>query len=612
MAFKRPEIQRLSDALVDQIAAGEVVERPASIVKELVENALDAQAERIRIEVRAGGTALIAVEDNGIGMSPDQLRMAVLRHATSKIHRAEDLDSIGSYGFRGEALPAIGSVSSMRLLTRPRGTSSGHELRMDASAITMDREAGCAEGTRIEVAELFARVPARRKFLKQPTTEWGHTIDWLGRLAMAMPGVHFEIQRDDRRAMVWPATSDPMERIARVLGESQGRSLTRVDWEEGIGHIEAYISGPEQSRANTAGIHLYVNGRPVRDKLLRNAVMHVYRDLLPRGRFPLAVLFLTVDPTCVDVNVHPAKWEVRFREPQAIHQLIRNALRSGIEGRGYLSSSEPPSAATPSSWPATGFSAQSLQKPSYSNETQRGSASDGDWLFADRHQLDSDAPLQGQVLEEDRPIKASETPRLNFADQRLLGQVMARYLVLEGEGGLLLVDQHAAHERILYEKLRASWFAGGVSQQGLLIPLTLDLEPQALNTLMTADQTVKRLGFEIEAFGESSIVVRAIPEILAGNNPESLIRDLADELDSESETSAEDPSQTRILKSVDRVFATLACHNARRFGDHLPEEEQKAILEGLDTIPWAPTCPHGRPVVARLGVRELDGRFGRR
>ena len=311
-----PQIQRLPDDLVDQIAAGEVVERPASIVKELVENALDAHANRVRLEVRAGGTAFIAIEDDGVGMSAEQVRMAVQRHATSKIRGPEDLIKIGSYGFRGEALPAIASVSSMRILTRTRESDIGHELRIDASRMEIDREVGCPVGTRIEVADLFARIPARRKFLKRPTTEWGHAIDWLGRLAMALPTVQFDIQRDDRRPMVWPGTQDPLERIARVLGESQAASLTRVQWEEGAGHIEAYISGPEQSRANAAAIHLYVNGRPVRDKLLRNAVMAIYRDLLPRGRFPLAVIFLTLPPERVDVNVHPAKWEVRFRDPQ--------------------------------------------------------------------------------------------------------------------------------------------------------------------------------------------------------------------------------------------------------------------------------------------------------
>ena len=592
-----PEIQRLPDDLVDQIAAGEVVERPASIVKELVENALDARASRVRLELRAGGTAFLAVEDDGVGMSAEQVRMAVQRHATSKIRGPEDLVKIGSYGFRGEALPAIASVSSMRVLTRPRESDIGHELRIEASQKEIDREAGCPVGTRIEVANLFARVPARRKFLKQPTTEWGHAIDWLGRLAMALPTVHFDIQRDDRRPMVWPGTQEPLERIARVLGESQASSLTRTEWEEGSGHVEAYVSGPEQSRANAAAIHLYVNGRPVRDKLLRNAVMAVYRDLLPRGRFPLAVVFLTLPPERVDVNVHPAKWEVRFRDPQAIHQLIRHALRNAIENKDYLAPAKPSS-------PSAGRSYESAF-----DKTDPGSASD--WVFAERPHGAEPGSASQISLDPEESVEA-QADRLDFSAQRLLGQLMARYLVLEGEGGLLLVDQHAAHERILYEKLRAAWLEDGVARQGLLIPLTVDLEPQALSTLIAAHETVEQLGFDLEPFGEDSAVVRAIPEILSGSNPETLVRDLADELDLDIKAAAQDPTQTRILRAVDRFFATAACHSARRFGDHLPEEEQKAILSGLDAIPWAPTCPHGRPVVARFDVNELDGRFGRR
>ncbi|MFP6641060.1 MAG: DNA mismatch repair endonuclease MutL [Myxococcota bacterium] len=588
------EIRLLADPVVDQIAAGEVVERPASIVKELVENALDAHATRIGVEIRAGGTALIAVQDDGVGMSPDQLRLAVQRHATSKIRHAEDLARIGSYGFRGEALPAIAAVSSMRVLTRTRASDAGHELRIEASHTELDRTAGCPVGTRIEVADLFARIPARRKFLKRPSTEWSHAIDWLGRLAMALPAVHFDIQRDDQKTMVWPSTSDPKERIIRVLGDSQGAPLVHMDWDEAVGHIEGYVSGPEQSRVNTGGVHLYVNGRPVRDKLLRHAVIDVYRDLLPRGRFPVAVVFLTLDPARVDVNVHPAKWEVRFQEPQLVHQLIRRALQSAIQGRNYLVPGP-----TRSEDPVAPGRPSNLRPGSASEAGADSRTTAGDWLFADR-------PAGGSAP----PAEKRASERVEFRSQRLLGQVLARYLVLEGEGGLLLIDQHAAHERILYERLRASWLDGGVERQGLLIPLNVDLEAQSVESLTAAHETLEQLGFDLEAFGERSVVVRAIPDILAGRDPEALVRDLADELETGPPNSG--PARTRLLQAADRVFATLACHSARRFGDHLPEEEQRAILEGLDAIPWAPTCPHGRPVATLLGLHELDGRFGRR
>nr|MCS5637098.1 DNA mismatch repair endonuclease MutL [Myxococcota bacterium] len=334
-------IRLLPSSLVDQIAAGEVVERPASVLKELVENALDAGAARIRVEIREGGAALIAVTDDGLGMPPGEAAMAIRRHATSKIASAEDLAGILSFGFRGEALPAIASVSRLRILTRPRHAEVGYEIRMESGRVVVEREAGCPQGTRVEVADLFAQVPARRKFLKKPGTEWGHAIDWLGRLAMAIPGTHFEVQRDDREAVVWPGTANPADRIAAVLGDAQAGSLVRVEWEEGAGHLEGYFSGPETSRANGNAIHLYVNGRPVRDKLLRHALIAAYRDLLPRGRFPLAVVFVTVPPNSVDVNVHPAKWEVRFEQPQAVHQLVRHAVREAMGGRGFLAERPP-------------------------------------------------------------------------------------------------------------------------------------------------------------------------------------------------------------------------------------------------------------------------------
>lgn len=598
LGHEKAGIQVLADAVIDQIAAGEVVERPSSVVKELVENALDAAARRIRVAVREGGIALISVTDDGIGMSAGDAHLSLQRHATSKLSEAGDLLRIGSFGFRGEALPSIASVSRMRLRTRLRGAdprSAGYEIRLDAGTIVSEGEVATSEGTRIEVADLFANVPARRKFLKRPQTEWGHIADWLGRLALALPSVHFEVQRDDRSALVWPATSDPLDRIATVLSERDAASLVAVEHEEPTGHIHAFVSVPEHTRPNTNGLHLFVNGRPVRDRLMRQALLDVYRDWLPRGRFPTAVLFLTLPRTEVDVNVHPAKWEVRFADPRAIHRLIRRSVRDAISNRSWLgagsATSEPPQP------PAA--SVRETPPPA----TRSGEPTD--WVFArPQGSLEARADGVGQGGAEPRPLQLGAL--------RSLGQLLASYLLVEGENGLLLVDQHAAHERVLYERLRAQWLEQGVSSQGLLMPLTVSLDPASVAALREHAEAVDRIGFEIEAFGEDTVLLRGVPALLADRDPAELARELASELAAEGVRGEVDRDATRWLPVVDRLFATLACHAARRAGDHLEPEEQSGLLRELDTIPWAPTCPHGRPVAVAIDLAEIERRFGRR
>ena len=619
---KGHRVQLLSDSLIDQIAAGEVVERPASVVKELVENALDAEATRIRIEIRNGGSSLISVADDGMGMSRGDARMALRRHATSKLQRVDDLLRIGSFGFRGEALPAIASVSRLRLSTRLQGASEGWEIRIQAGEILEERAAGGPEGTRIEVADLFAAIPARRKFLKKPATEWGHISDWLGRLALAMPGAHFEVQRDDRPALVWPATSDPMDRIAAVLGGDVAGRLVPIQSEQPDGHIEAYVSGPEHTRANASGLYLFANGRPVRDPLLRHALLDAYRDLLPRGRFPTGLVFVTVPPEALDVNVHPAKWEVRFAEPQAIHRLVRDSVRAAMAERRWLEPS-----ATDASWrgvrPAGATHGRGEEAPTGTSAEPSASSSRtperSDWVFAAQPPLlgDSDRAAGGDdppLVVEDRAAEP-----LHFGSLRRLGQLLASYLLVEGKRGLILVDQHAAHERFLYEQLRAEWLANGVSSQPLLLPETVEVDALALAALLEATELCERLGFDLAAFGDRAVLVRAIPSLLAGRDPGALVRGLAEELrggepggEGTATVTGAAPSDVRLVAAADRVFATLACHSARRFGEHLDAAEQQAILSGLDDIPWAPTCPHGRPVAVAVDIAEIERRFGRR
>jgi DNA mismatch repair protein MutL len=590
----RARVQRLPSALIDQIAAGEVVERPASVVKELIENALDAQATRLRVELRDGGRALCAVTDDGTGMSPEDARLALERHATSKLARLEDLARIASFGFRGEALPAIAAVSTLRLRTRSADEETGTEIQVEGGVRRGERAVGAPVGTRIEVAELFGNVPARRKFLKSGVTEWGHAADWIARTALAQPHVHFDVARDDRPAWSWPAVSDALDRVAAVLGEREAEALVAVDSTEGRVRTHGWVSRPDRHRSNLSGVYLFVNGRPVRDRVLQHALVDCYRDVLPRGRFPSAVLFVDVPLEAVDVNVHPAKWEVRFADGRAAHRWIAEAVRSGLAGRRWLGGS--PSGGTAS---LAQRAQVSRSEPQASEDQQRAERSPSDWLFARARDP------------EPAPAAASAGARVRFGELRLLGQLLATYLLVEGKQDLLLVDQHAAHERVLYEELRASWLANGVERQALLVPLTVQLEPRALAVLAERADHAARLGFEVEPFGDDTLAVRTVPALLAGRDPAGLVRGLADSwLAGEGAASA--ASDVRSLDAADRSFATLACHAARRKGDSLDPREQRALLDALDAIPWAPTCPHGRPVVVPFTTAEIERRFGRR
>jgi DNA mismatch repair protein MutL len=592
-------VRLLPDPLIDQIAAGEVVERPASVVKELVENAVDAGATRVRVEVREGGSALIGVTDNGQGMTPEDARLALRRHATSKLATPEDLQRIQSLGFRGEALPAIASVSRLRLQTRAPDLAQAFELLLEGGEIVRERAMGGPIGTRVEVADLFAQVPARRKFLRSASTEWGHVTDWLARAALAWPRIHFDVRRDDRSALTWPAVADPLDRIAAVLSEEEAGALVPSEGREGEVRVLAFASRSDWHRATGEGIHLFVNRRPVRDRVLRHAVVEVYRDLLPRGRFPSAVVFLELPYGAVDVNVHPAKWEVRFSNPRGIHQLITRTLREAIAGRSWMSG-------------AGEIGAAPTRDP---RERVPGRDFRTDWIFADHARpaagdLSASARALDELGEPLAPVATASPVR--FAELRLIGQLLANYLVFESKDGLLLVDQHAAHERVLYERLRASWAKGGVPRQALLSPLVVMVGVAETLAIAAASDSLLALGFEAEQFGEDAIALRAIPSLLAGQDPIPLVRTLAEELRAAKQAGGDERATVRLLPELDRVCATLACHSARRKGDLLDRKEQEALAEALDTIPWAPTCPHGRPVAVPFDRAEIERRFGRR
>jgi DNA mismatch repair protein MutL len=591
-------VRRLPGAVIDQIAAGEVVERPASVVKELVENALDAGSGRVRVEVRGGGRDWIAVTDDGCGMSPEDAALSLERHATSKISAAEDLANIHTFGFRGEALAAIASVSRVRLRSRRREDREALELQLEGSEVVHRRAVGGPPGTRIEVAGLFEGVPARRKFLKSDTTEWGHVSDWLARTALSLPAVHFDIQRDDRPAVSWPSTQDPLDRIAAVVGEADAAAFTPVSWEEGRAGLEGFVTRPERHRSTTAGIYLYVNRRPVKDRVIQHALIEIYRDLLPRGRFPAAVLFLELPTELVDVNVHPAKVEVRFAEPRAVHALVRHGVRAALSARGWLTG------ATEAARPAQPVGRR-FADPGGESPAQTG------WGFAGSSATAAIA-ADGPALEAETGAAITGSTGIRFADLPLLGQLLATYLVLESKEQLLLIDQHAAHERVLFERLRAQWLERGVEAQGLLAPTVVQLEPLAFAALSECAEATLALGFDWEAYGETSVAIRSVPALLADRDPGQLLRNLADELAAAGVAADALRRGSRNLAAADQLFASLACHAARRKGDVLDPIEQRALLDALDAIPWAPCCPHGRPVAVPFELAEIERRFARR
>ena len=585
------KIRVLPSDLVNQIAAGEVVERPASIVKELVENALDAQATQIRVAIREGGIAWLAVSDDGTGMGREDALLAFERHATSKLESAGDLARVTSLGFRGEALPSIASVAAVRMRTRRGGDALGTELEGSGSGIERHAPVACAEGTAIEVAELFGRVPARRKFLKSAATEAAHIVQWLGRIALARPDVRFELERDGRRALLWLPTRDARERVIAVLPPGAGEGLRAVDGELGPLRVTGFASPTHVLRSGPSDLHVYVNGRPVRDRLLQFAVRDAYRDALPPGRYPVVVLYLQVAPGEVDVNVHPAKWEVRFRDPSAVTGLLRRAIGAAVRVGGaapahpkYL----PPSAGSASlasDFPlAQGF-------------------------FAPRPEGAPDPTAAPLAL-------AAHGPGFAFARLRYLGQALGLYLVLEGESGIVLIDQHAAHERVLFERLRRAVQDDKLERQVLLVPLAVELARADAELLEANAPLLARAGIELEpgaasARGTVHAQLRSLPALLA-ERPGTLWPELLAETARALAGPSERETRDGLERALHDLLATSACHAAVRKGDRLAPREVEALLAALDDTLWFPNCPHGRPILSTLDKGELERRFLRR
>jgi DNA mismatch repair protein MutL len=606
-------IRQLSEATVNRIAAGEVVERPASVVKELIENALDAGARRIDVLTDGGGRRLICVTDDGEGMTRTDLVLAVERHATSKL-ADDDLVSIRSLGFRGEALPSIGAVARLSIATRHLSEPHAWEIEVDAGGKSEVKPAALGQGTRVEVRDLFYATPARLKFLKLDRTEAEAVREVVRRLAMSRPDVAFTLAGEERSPVTFaaalPGAAGRLARLGDVLGaEFRANAVAVAADREGV-VIDGYAALPTLTRANALGQYLFVNGRPVRDKLLLGAVRAAYADYLPRDRHPLLALFVTLPPREVDVNVHPTKAEVRFRNAGLVRALIVHALKTALSrdsmraattgGTATIAAFRPAAAVPRGGWdwrrspamPGGRFS----QVPSRGFAEPAQAAFDTGLPAADvRDAVNAVAEVEGEVAADalDHPLGAARA------------QVHETYIVAQTRDGLVIIDQHAAHERIVYERLKAALDKSGVARQILLIPEIVELDETDVDRLIARAEELARYGLVVEAFGPGAVALRETPSLLGAIDGAALVRDLAEHM---SEWDESLPLERRLMA----VASSMACHGSVRAGRRLKPEEMNALLREMETTPNSGQCNHGRPTYVELKLADIERLFGRR
>ncbi len=563
----------MSPRLVNQIAAGEVVERPASVVKELVENSLDAGALRIFCRVLEGGRKLVKVTDDGEGMSSEDLRLAVMRHATSKIKSSEDLARIETLGFRGEALPSIAAVSRISITTRRRADQVGTRLVIEGGLEPELTDAGVPVGTEVEVKDLFFNTPARRKFLRTSATEIGHIQAWFVRLGLLRPDVHFRLEHGGRKLCDAPPASDLAQRAAVLLGREVFEHLFAVSSEQDGLRIDGLVSGPEHSRSNTRSVFLFVNGRFVRDRLLQHAVMEGYRTVLPSGRFPVVVLKLELNPERVDVNVHPQKTEVRFEDTQAVHHAFAVAVAEVLAKAPWI---------------------QGKPSRTYLVQKTAPERAAGVRQVLQRYNASAPKATRSFTWTPQKPADAE----LPMHEWRLVGTLWDTYLLIAYGDRLVLVDQHAAAERITFERMRRSLDEGRVQIQRLLVPAQVELDAGAVSVLEDQRERIAQVGFELEPFGSAVVNVTAVPALLLEAPLKNLVRDVLDEL-------MEVGSGTPWEKARLEVIGRMACHASVRAGQSLSAEKVRALLGQLEGIDFAGTCPHGRPVLVEFDKSEV-------
>jgi DNA mismatch repair protein MutL len=571
-------IRKLSEGTINRIAAGEVIERPASVVKELVENAIDAGATQIDVVFRGGGKSLIRVTDNGIGMAADEMELAIERHATSKL-QDDELIRIHTLGFRGEALPSIASVSRMTLSSRLRGSVDAYALVIEGGHRTDIAPARLNEGTEIDIRDLFFATPARLKFLKTDRSEVSEGLDVLRRLAMAHPAIGFSFTTEDKNWLNAPEGEDARARVARIMGREFMDNAVPINYAGEDIRIEGFAGLPTYARGQGTMQFAFVNGRPVRDKLISGAIRGAYADVLPPGRYPAVALFIDCAPERVDVNVHPAKTELRFRDSGFVRGMIVSAIRRAIAG----------SIAKPDTNISTA-TAQAFRTPNYAPYTEG-------FKEANQSAFEMQMPLQANVAVDDVP---QDYP-LGVAR----AQIHNTYIVSQTSDGFILVDQHAAHERLVYERLKRERAGQGIVTQALLVPQVVELDPGTVAAISAVEDVLASAGLKTESFGEGAILVREVPAALSAGNIAAILKDLADDV-------KELDSFATIDERINHVLGTMACHYSVRAGRVLRGEEMNALLREMEVTPNSGQCNHGRPTFIELKLGDIERLFGRK
>ncbi len=608
------DIKILPEDLVDKIAAGEVVERPASVVKELVENSIDAGAKNITVEIKKGGIKLVRVTDDGAGMDEKNAFLAFERHATSKIATAEDLFQIGTLGFRGEALPSIASISLLDMLTRTSGELSGTRLKIEGGVIKEKKQMGAPVGTSIVVREIFYNVPARRKFLKTVMTETRHIIDLLTKFAIAYPDISFKLKSDERELFDFSPTSDLSQRIADIFGKVKAESMIEMKAADEDPAVTGFLGKPEIARSNRAELYLFVNRRPISSRSLYHAVQSGYEELLPKGKFPFAILFIQIDPAQIDVNVHPTKNEVRFADERGVHDLVYERIKESLstpEIVADLKTAEkreepfPTDRSKKTVYPfhkEKSYPQKARQAGPYAVESRKAGERDSsqDSFFSEPQGTVTPRPTEEQVSTEKRrdglKDKGVEPGLANY------WQLADTYILSQTKGNLMVLDQHAAHERILYEEALRNLTERQAASQQVLFPTVSELTPGEFQILQEHEELIRKLGFEIKHFGGRTILVTAVPTLIRNKSGEVFLKEILTQLEEEEKVEKDR------AKAVAKSFA---CHGAIKAGERLNSEEMQGLVRQLFAAHEPYSCPHGRPTIIKLSLEELNKKFGR-
>jgi DNA mismatch repair protein MutL len=588
----------LSKDIANQIAAGEVVERPASIVKELVENSIDAEATDIRVELKKGGCQSIKVVDNGLGIEKEDVPLVFERHATSKIHKFEDIYRVSSFGFRGEAMPSIASIARVELLTKRKEDVAGTKALVDAGTIKEILPAGCPAGTQIFVNNIFANIPARKKFLKKETTEQSLCLEAINRVALAHPHIRFTVFVDGREVFAAPVANNLAERIAAVMGMDFSATSLPIQSKKDQINLTGFISHPEFTKSNSKNIFLFVNKRFVRDNSLTHAVLSAYRQVIQPRRYPAVLLYIDLSPEDVDVNVHPAKLEVRFKDSRGIYELIVNTIAQNLAD-----------AKNPKDSFIYRLTPREKTITYDTPQRKTGFQEKYDGLFA-RNKLrisiadDLQNKFSAQKIADSEKDTDTTLGEKIFSDFRYLGQFASTYIIFEDKNNLVLLDQHAAHERIILERLKKTAEQKPVSQQ-LLIPEIISMPAGQISLFSDYIDFLKQIGLEVEIFGRDAIAVKALPALLSHSQAREVISDIADKLSEQSPSSS-------LQEKKEKIFAALACRAAIKANHILSLEEVEALCRDLENTPFNHTCPHGRPIFIRVSLSEIERMFKRK